>query len=72
MNEWTSPDEPTLIDVQQEFPGWSAWRGISGRFYARRGGRDPGVKADAEGEDPRDLRDEIIRARSKIKASRTE
>jgi hypothetical protein len=72
MSEWTGSDEPTLADIQREFPGWLAWRGISGRFYAQRGGRDLRVKADAEGEDPRDLRDEIIRARSKIEASGTE
>lgn len=66
MNDWHGPDgEPTLADVQREFPGWECWRGTSGLYYARMPGRPRRQKADAVGEDPRDLRDMIIRARSK-------
>ncbi len=57
-------DEPTLADVQREFPGWEAWRGVSGLYYARRPGRPRRHGADVQGEDPRDLRDQIIRAAS--------
>jgi hypothetical protein len=65
MNERTGAgDEPTLTDVEREFPGWECWRGTSGLYYARLAGRPRRHKADAQGEDPRDLRDQIIRARS--------
>jgi hypothetical protein len=61
---WDGPDgEPTLADVQREFAGWECWRGTSGLYYARMAGRPRRHKADAVGEDPRDLRDEIIRAK---------
>jgi hypothetical protein len=66
MTTWTGPDgEPSLGDVQREFPGWECWRGVSGLYYARMPGRPRRHKADAVGEDPRDLRDMIIRARSR-------
>lgn len=66
MNEWHGPDgEPTLADVQREFPGWECWRGVSGLYYARMPGRPRRHKADAVGEDPRDLRDMIKRAQSR-------
>jgi hypothetical protein len=55
--------EPTLADVQRQFPGWEAWRGVSGLFYARRAGRPCPHKADVQGEDPLDLMDQIKRAK---------
>jgi hypothetical protein len=56
---WSGPDgEPTLADVQREFTEYECWRGISGLVYARLHGRS---RADVQGEDPRDLRDQIIR-----------
>jgi hypothetical protein len=49
--------EPTLEDVQTEFPGWHTWTGIAGLVYARlRGSSLPIV---VRGEDPLDLRDQI-------------
>jgi hypothetical protein len=54
--------EPTLADVQREFPSWLCWRGISGLSHARRRDSVPGTAAQATGEDPGDLRDQIIRA----------
>ena len=68
MNKWHGPDgEPTLADVQREFPAYECWRGASGLYYARKPG-PPGQRqhrATAQGEDPRDLRDMIIRAQSR-------
>jgi hypothetical protein len=65
VNDWTGPDaEPTLADVERE-SGWECWRGVSGLYYARRPGQPRRHKADAVGEDPLDLRDMIIRAKSK-------
>jgi hypothetical protein len=61
VNEWNSSAEPTLADVQAEFSGWEAWRGISGLYYARQAGRTGQPRVQAEGEDPRDLRDSIVR-----------
>jgi len=61
VNERVGFGEPTLADVQREFAGWEAWRGISGRYYARRAGKPRANRAQVEGEDPRDLRDSIIR-----------
>lgn len=59
----TSEDgEPTLADVQRQFPGWEAWRGVSGLFYASRAGLPGRRRADVEGEDPLDLMDQITRA----------
>jgi len=57
-------DEPTLADVQRE-TGWECWRGISGRCYARKAAKPRRHKADAEGEDPRDLWDMIIAAKAR-------
>ena len=53
--------EPTLEDVRREFPGWAVWKGISGLYYGRRVGVNSG-EHDVQGEGPRDLRDQIIRA----------
>ena len=61
MSYWTG-DEPTLADVQAEFPGWTCWRGTSGLYCARMPGKPDGPP-DAIGEDPLDLRDLIIRAK---------
>ena len=62
MNEWIGTDgEPTLASLQREFSGWECWRAISGLYYGRCSGRQDGNAYDAEGEDPRDLRDQIIR-----------
>jgi hypothetical protein len=64
---WNGPDgEPTLADVQHEFPFYECWRATSGLYYARRPGRPRRHKADAIGEDPRDLRDQIIRHKAQM------
>lgn len=47
--------EPTLEDVAREFPDWRPWRAPSGMCYAGA----PGT-AQVMGEDPTDLRDQII------------
>ena len=61
----TSPTpEPTLASIQHEFPGWVCWRGVSGMVYARRAERPRNSGYDVKGEDPMDLRDQIIRAES--------
>jgi hypothetical protein len=63
VNEWHGPDgEPTLADVQHEFCGWECWRGASGLYYARPAARPRRHSAAVQAEDPRDLRDQIIRA----------
>jgi hypothetical protein len=63
MTEWTGPDgEPTLADVQREYPGWRCWRAVSGLLYARRADAQPGDPAHVKGEDALDLRDQIRRA----------
>jgi hypothetical protein len=49
--------EPTLDDVQREFPAWECWRGIAGLVYARKPLTSPPVVLRAE--DPTDLRDQI-------------
>jgi hypothetical protein len=48
-------DEPTLAQVQAEFPHWSCTRGINGLYYARHTGTGQQVA----GEDPLDLQDQI-------------
>jgi hypothetical protein len=61
---WTGPDgEPTLADVRREFDQYECWRGVSGLLYARLHGNP---RADVQGEDPRDLRDQIIRHKAQI------
>lgn len=49
--------EPTLDDVQREFPRWHCWKGVSGLVYASRGQTSPPTIV--RGEDPVDLRDQI-------------
>ena len=61
VTKWIAPDEPTLSDVQREFPRWECWRGPSGLYYARRAGRPRRHSANVTGEDPLDLRDMIIK-----------
>ena len=61
MNEWNGSAEPTLADIQAEFPGWEAWRGTSGLYFACPAGRAGEPQVQAQGEDPRDLRDSIVR-----------
>jgi hypothetical protein len=46
--------EPTLADVEAEYPDWRPWRAPSGLYYAGR----PDT-AQVMGEDPSDLRDQI-------------
>ena len=51
--------ESELAALARQFPGWEAWRGISGLLYARlRGTSDQPVS----GEDATDLADQIARA----------
>ena len=52
-------------EYRREFPGWHVWRGVSGLYYARRPRTSP--PAVVSGEDPVDLRDEIIRAEGKLR-----
>jgi hypothetical protein len=56
--------EPTLAEVQAEYPRWKCWARF-GRCYGRRlgsTGQDPQNWVDAE--DPLDLRDQLLRADS--------
>jgi hypothetical protein len=59
-----SGGEPTLAEVQAEYQHWKCWRRF-GRYYGRRlgsMGQDPQNWVD--GEDPLDLRDQLLRADS--------
>jgi hypothetical protein len=58
----SQPDEPTLDDVQREDPEWRCWRAVSGLCHARPVRPQPGDPAFVTGEDPLDLRHQIIRA----------
>ena len=49
--------EPTLEDVEHEWPRWHTWLGICGLVYASRGLTSP--PAVVRGEDATDLRDQI-------------
>lgn len=51
--------EPTLADVEQQWPRWHCWRGVSGLVYASRGQTSP--PAVVRGEDPQDLLDQIAK-----------
>jgi hypothetical protein len=58
MTNRPGPDgEPTLTDVEREFPGWECYESF-GWCWARLTA-DPDVRV--RGEDPMDLRDQIIR-----------
>jgi hypothetical protein len=54
--------EPTLAEVQQEYPGWVCTRGVSGLCYAEHAVTGTQVN----GEDPLDLRDQIKRAAARL------
>jgi hypothetical protein len=60
--EWAGEREVTLADVQREFAGWTCWE-HAGRFYASAPGEPwlTPADADADGDDPMELRDAIIR-----------
>jgi hypothetical protein len=59
------PDfEPTLADVEGEFPAWVFWKSADGLVYARPKDKLPDTGWTVRGEDARDLRDEIMRAGS--------
>jgi hypothetical protein len=60
MTRWRS-GEPTLADVQDEFPHWRCTRGNSGLYYARHEATGHRVS----GEDPLDLRDQIKAAEAR-------
>jgi hypothetical protein len=55
-------------DVAREFPGWQVWRGICHMWYGRLLDSSPPVIV--RGEDPTDLRDEIIRKVSHLEQPR--
>jgi hypothetical protein len=57
-----SAHEPTLADVQSEFPAWECWKSADGLVYARPKEKLPSTGHTVRGEDAQDLRDEIIRA----------
>jgi hypothetical protein len=54
--------EPTLADVQREFPGWECARGVSGFYYAEH----TATGTQVNGEDPLDLRDQIKAAEARL------
>jgi hypothetical protein len=54
--------EPTLADVQGEYPGWACMQWTSGFYYAEHTATGTQVK----GEDPLDLRDQIKAAESRL------
>jgi hypothetical protein len=54
--------EPTLADVQREYPGWQCAQGISGFYYAEHAATGTQVN----GEDPLDLRDQIKAAQARL------
>lgn len=56
-NMYRRTAEPTLEDVQREWPRWHAWKGISGLVYASRSLTSPPAVVRAE--DATDLRDQI-------------
>jgi hypothetical protein len=47
--------EPTLAQVQTEFPQWACTRGINRLYYAK----NTATGQQVAGEDPLDLRDQI-------------
>jgi hypothetical protein len=53
--------EPTLAEVQQEFPAWRCARGISEMYYAHH----TATGTQVTGEDPLDLRDQIKAAKAR-------
>jgi hypothetical protein len=61
MTGWRS-GEPTLADVQDEFPHWHCMRGNTGLYHAQHKGTSQWVC----GEDPLDLRDQIRAAEARL------
>jgi hypothetical protein len=55
------PREPTLAQVQAEFPRWECTRGINRLYYAKH----PVTGQQVSGEDALDLRDEIKAAEAR-------
>jgi hypothetical protein len=53
--------EPTLAEVQAQFPHWDCARGINGLYYARH----ESTGRQVSGEDPLDLRDQIKAAEAR-------
>jgi hypothetical protein len=53
--------EPTLADVQREFPAWRCAQGISQLYYAQH----TTTGTQVTGEDPLDLRDQIKAAQAR-------
>jgi hypothetical protein len=58
---WWRSGEPTLADVQDEFPHWHCTRGNNGLYYAEHKATSQRVR----GEDPLDLRDQIRAAETR-------
>jgi hypothetical protein len=56
------PGEPTLADVQAQYPGWQCVQGISGFYYAEH----TATGTQVTGEDPLDLRDQVKAAESRL------
>jgi hypothetical protein len=57
-----SAGEPTLADVQRDYPGWHCAQGVSGFYYAEHAATGTQVN----GEDPLDLRDQIKAAQARL------
>jgi hypothetical protein len=57
----SQPGEPTLAQVQAEFPHWECTRGINRLYYAKHSATGQQVT----GEDPLDLRDQIKAAEAR-------
>jgi hypothetical protein len=53
--------DKALGQMEREFPGWRTWKGISGMCHAL---PTTGPALQVHGEDPVDLRDQIIRAQA--------
>jgi hypothetical protein len=65
MDDEAQPQVPQWWEpYAAEFPGWTAWRAVSGLLYARKAGVTPPLIV--SGEDAVDLRDQIIRAEAQI------
>ena len=60
---WTDEGIPDWWPYGGEFPDWHVWRGVNGVLYA--GLRKSSPPVVVRGEDPVDLRDEIVRADGK-------
>jgi hypothetical protein len=57
----SSHDEPTLEQVAAQYPRWRVWRDFNKNCHAV---PKDGPNIPVKGEDPLDLRDQIIRAES--------